>query len=409
MSARAVALEALARIDEGGYANLVLPPLLARRGLDERDRGFATELVYGTTRMRRACDHLVDRFLLKPVEPEIRRVLRLGVYQLHFLATPPHAAVGETVGLAPGRARGLVNAVLRRVADAPVQWPDDATRLSYPDWVVERLTADLGAEDAVGALTQMDEAAEVTFRPDRYVQDRASQEVVVLVGAGPGDRVADLCAGPGGKATGLAATGAVVVAGDVTRARVGLVAGNAAALAGPRPGPADAHADATDDVTDDVPPADLDPAAPPAGALSVLVADGRRPALRPGAFDRVLVDAPCSGLGVLRRRPDARWRIQADDVGRLADLQHDLVVAAAGLLRPGGTLVYSACTLTRAETVGVDERLAASLPDLEVLPAPDAPWRPWGRGALLLPQAAGTDGMFVLRLRRPDGRGTLGP
>ena len=129
-SARTLALEALDRIDPGGaYANLLLPELLTRSGLSERDRHFTTELVYGTTRMRRACDLLVDRFLTRTIDPTVRNALRLGAYQLHHMSLPAHAAVGETVGIAPRPARGLVNAVLRRVADNPVVWPDEATRL----------------------------------------------------------------------------------------------------------------------------------------------------------------------------------------------------------------------------------------------------------------------------------------
>src|SRR3954469_3545783 len=144
-TARTVALRALTRIEDGGaYANLVLRGELDRSRLDQRDRGFVTELVYGSTRMRRACDFLVDRFLLRPVTADVRRVLRLGAYQLCFAEVAPHAAVSETVGLAPQKVRGLVNAVLRRVADAPVEWPDEATRLSCPDWIVDRLTTDLG-------------------------------------------------------------------------------------------------------------------------------------------------------------------------------------------------------------------------------------------------------------------------
>jgi 16S rRNA (cytosine967-C5)-methyltransferase len=353
MSARRVAVKALRRIDEGAYANLAVR--------DERDRRFVTELVYGTTRMRRACDFLVDRFLLRPVTDDIRRVLRLGAYQLHFAEVPPHAAVGETVALTPQKARGLVNAVLRKVAAAgDVEWPDDATRLSYPDWIVERLRADLGDRDALAALTQMNEPAEMTVRDDGYRQDRASQWVAALVEARRGDRVADVCAAPGGKATAIAATGARVVALDLHPSRAALVVDN--------------------------------------GLPTVAVADARRPPLRVGAFDRVLVDAPCSGLGALRRRPDARWRIDADAVDRLASLQCALVDAAVGLLRPGGTLVYSVCTLTAAESLGVDEHLAAAHPSLEPLAAPGPPWRTWGRGALLLPQDAGTDGMTILRL-----------
>jgi len=371
-SARAVALDALDRIDPGGaYANLVLPELLARSGLEARDRHFATELVYGTTRMRRACDHLVDRFLTRDVEPRVRNALRLGAYQLHHLGLPPHAAVGETVAVAPRAARGLVNAVLRRVATTPVTWPDDATRLSYPDWVVERLTTDLGADAALAALEIMNTPPTVTERPDGYVQDLASQWVAEAVEAAPGERVADLCAAPGGKATLLAATGAQVHASDQRLSRARLVVANARAE----------H------------------------PIAVLVADATRPPYRDGTFDRVLVDAPCSGLGTLRRRPDARWRIQPDALDRLADLQRAIVDAAVALLRPGGTLVYAVCTLTDAETIAIDEHLAGTHPDLDPLPPLDTPWTPHGRGARLLPQAAGTDGMFVLRLRRRPGGG----
>jgi 16S rRNA (cytosine967-C5)-methyltransferase len=115
----------------------------------------------------------------------------------------------------------------------------------------------------------------------------------------------------------------------------------------------------------------------------------------------VLVDAPCSGLGVLRRRPDARWRIDPDDVPALASLQRDLLSGGADLLAPGGVLVYSVCTLTLEETVEIDEWLSAHRPDLVALESPGPPWEPLGRGARLLPQAAGTDGMYVLRARRP--------
>jgi 16S rRNA (cytosine967-C5)-methyltransferase len=367
-SARAVALEALDRIDPGGaYANLVLPELLARTGLSDRDRRFATELVYGTTRMRRACDHLVDRFLISDVEPGVRNLLRLGAYQLHHLAMAPHAAVGETVEVAPRKVRGLVNAVLRRVATSPVDWPDDATRLSYPDWVVERLRSDLGEADALAALEIMDEAPPVTERADGYVQDLASQWVAESVGAQPGERVLDLCAAPGGKALLLAGTGARVVAADQRAGRLGLVRSNAERF--------DQH-------------------------LDLVAADASAPPLAAGCADRVLVDAPCSGLGTLRRRPDARWRVDVAAIDRLAALQTSMVDAAVELLRPGGTLVYSVCTLTDAESLGVDEHLAAARPDLEALPPPGEPWVPHGRGARLLPQAAGTDGMCLLRLRR---------
>ncbi|HEX2064080.1 MAG TPA: transcription antitermination factor NusB [Acidimicrobiales bacterium] len=374
-TARGVALDALGRIEEGAYANLVLPGLLASSGLDARDRAFSTELVYGVTRMRRACDWLVDRFVDRPLDTDVRLALRLGAYQLHFLRIPPHAAVSATVDEAPRRAAGLVNAVLRKVAGDPEpEWPSLAVRLSYPDWVVKLLVDELAEDVAVAALQQMNRAPEVTERADGYVQDLASQWVAAYVGAQPRERVADLCAAPGGKATAMAAAGpAVVVSGDVSESRTRLVVDNAGRLGSRN--------------------------------VAVVVADGRRPALRPRSLNRVLVDAPCTGLGVLRRRPDARWRVLPQDVNRLATLQRELLVAAATLLRPGGTLVYSVCTLTLAETAAIDRWLAQTHRELRPLPRPGPPWEPFGRGARLLPQSAGTDGMYVVGLRRAGGRG----
>lgn len=367
-TARRVALDALVRVDEGAYANLVVPPMLDRSGLAERDRHLVTELVYGTTRMRRAVDWLVDGHLSRDVEPVVRAALRMGAYQLAFLETPAHAAVGETVAATPKRARSIVNAVLRKVADAlPAAWPDDATTLSYPDWVIGALTDAVGPTRAREALVAMNQPAQVTRRPDGYVQDLASQWVAALVE--PTGRVVDLCAGPGGKATAMAHHAELVVACDVQPVRAGLIAENAVRTNTP--------------------------------AVATVVADGRRPSLRPEAAQRVLVDAPCSGLGVLRRRADARWRISASDVTELAALQRALVDAAVELVAPGGVLVYSVCTLTLEETVAVDEWTADGHPELEPLPAPDHPWEPVGRGARLLPQTAGTDGMYLLRLRRP--------
>jgi 16S rRNA (cytosine967-C5)-methyltransferase len=377
--ARAVALEALVRIErDGAYANLALPAALTRTDLSDRDRAFATELVYGTLRMRRACDWLTDRFVRHPPDLPTRTALRLGAYQLAFLGTPAHAAVGATVAVAPEHTRPFVNAVLRRVAKAPVEFPDDATRLSYPDWIVGRLAEDLGEADALAALAHMDLAPRVRMRSDGYIQDQASEWMAGLVDAAPGMRIADVCAAPGGKATAMAATGATVLASDVREARVRTMAGNIDAIAGNESGSDESG-----------------------GRAVPLVADGRRPPYRPGSFERVLVDAPCSGLGVLRRRPDARWRIAADDEPRLAALQRALVDAAVELVAPGGWLVYGVCTLTKSETIAIDEHLAERHPSLVALDPPPAPWRPHGRGGLLLPQDADTDGMFVLRLRRP--------
>lgn len=368
-SSRRVAIDAAVRIErEGAYANLVLPKILERSDLAARDRAFVTELVYGSTRMRRACDWMVDRFVTREPDTTTRAALRIGAYQLAFTDTPPHAAVAETVAAVPARVRGFVNAVLRKVATAERNWPNDATRLSYPDWIIERLTTDLGSVAALGALEAMNIAPEVTRRSDGYVQDRASTWIAEAVDARRDMIVVDLCAAPGGKATWMATSGATVVAADSRESRVGLIASNVEAL----------------------------------GARTVhpVVADGTHPPFRQPCADRVLIDAPCSGLGTLRRRPDARWRIDPRDVDRLARLQRDLVDAAVGLVRPGGRLVYSVCTLTQAETVGIDEHLVRAHPTLTALDPPA--WERVGRGARLLPQSEGTDGMYILILEVPD-------
>ena len=369
--ARRLALEVLGRIERGGaYANLALRAALERCDLDRRDRAFVTDLVYGTTRMRRACDHLIDRFLHDDIQPEVRTVLRLGAYQLHWAGVPPHAAVSATVAVAPRRVQGLCNAVLRRVADYQPTWPGPAVELSVPDWLIDRLVADLGLDDALVALAAMNRPAPAVVRDDGYYQDRASQLVADLTGEGlvPGGRVLDLCAAPGGKATALAAAGASVVAADLRPARLGLVAQNADRLG---------H------------------------AVALVAADGRTPPFRPGSFDRVLVDAPCSGLGVLRRRADARWRGGEADLADLALLQADLLAGAAALVRPGGQLVYSVCTVTEAETAGVDRRFRGAEPRAEPEPV-GRPWRPHGdhgSGGLLLPQDLDSEGMAVFRYR----------
>lgn len=371
--ARHLALEVLCRIGEGARANAALAEALDGTSLEPRDRGFATELVYGTTRMARACDFLVEPFVLRRLDTATRAALRLGAYQLHFLRTPPHAAVAATVEVAPRRSRGLVNAILRRVANSQPCWPDTATRLSYPDWIVERLVGDLGESEGLAALEAMNVAPTLTERPDGYAQDLASQWVAAAVGASAGEWVADLCAAPGGKSTAMASTGASILASDVDLKRVALVAA-AAGRAGAR-------------------------------SVAVLAADGRSPPWPPASMDRVLVDAPCSGMGVLHRRADARWRRRPTDIARLATLQRQLLDAAVTLLRPGATLAYSVCTLTTVETLDMDAWLATAHPQLAPDDDPlDAPWRPHGRGALLLPQAAGTDGMFLLRLRAPGRR-----
>jgi 16S rRNA (cytosine967-C5)-methyltransferase len=441
MTARAVALVALERIENGAYSNLVLPPLLRNSGLDARDRAFATDLVYGTVRRRRALDFLLtprSSQALARLEPVVRAGLRMGAYQL-LDGVPAHAAVGETVtavaGVAPA-ARGYVNGVLRAVARAgpPWPWPDGddvgalGVRYSQPDWIVAMLVAQFGPEIAQSVMSTADTAPAVTLRvnPKRATpesveaelvasgarvergrllrdalvatglgdvgalaavrdgratpQDQASQAVARFVAADlgtglgalePRSRVLDVAAAPGGKATAiaeLAADDVLVVAGDVNPSRAARIAMTATRLGLP--------------------------------GIVPVVADGRRPPVRPGSFDAVLLDAPCTGLGVLRRRPDARWRLDPADVETLAALQRDLLGAVAGAVRPGGRLVYAVCTYSDAETLGVDAWAEEHLVGFRAVEPPGAPWRRHGRGALLLPSDADTDGMFVLTLER---------
>ena len=366
-ASRRVALDAIIRINEkGAYANLVLSELLDRSGLGGEDRRFVTELVYGSTRMRRACAYLADRFVIGDVDPEVRAALQIGAYQLAFLNTPPHAAVSATVGAVRSRGRSLVNAVLRKVASAPIQYPDLATELSYPDWLMNRVSDFLGPVRAEKALREMNRPAETAVRDDGYIQDPASQMVIDVVAAQPGDVVVDLCAAPGGKATGMAATGVLVIAADRRRSRARLIAANSERLGRPIP---------------------------------ILVADGRQPAIRPGMVDKVLVDAPCSGLGSLRRRPDARWRIEPEAASRLAELQLELLVAGYDLLKPGGELTYSVCTLDRAEGPDVVEGLRRVRPDVRFKEPPGSPWEIIESMAVLVP--SDHDGMMLAQMVKP--------
>ncbi len=371
LSPRAVAVEALARVDEGGYANLVLSELLNQSGLDTRDRAFATELAYGTVRRRSSVDWLVMQHVEREPSDDVQRVLHLGAYQLAFSRVPPHAAVGETVTLAPEYAKGFVNAVLRRVADtvqAGVQWPDLATELGYPEWIVERLQADVG-EPALDALRFMNEAPDVTEREDGYVQDLASQWVVDLLDPQPGERILDVCSAPGGKATLAASRGASVVAADIRPHRVGLIADNVDRLG-------------------------------LAQTCLPVAADGLASPFTLRSFDKVMLDVPCSGLGVLHRRPDARWRMTEQDVDALAVLQRRLLQQTIRLVKPGGVLLLSACTLTIDESVAHDHWLSEEYPDLvpELGPGSER-WERHGRGLRLLPQTHGTDGMVAFRYR----------
>jgi 16S rRNA (cytosine967-C5)-methyltransferase len=370
VSPRRLALDLLRRIeDDGAYANLVVPSALNRSGLGTSERAMVTDLVYGTTRMRRACDGLYSRHVVSEPDAATRRLLRLGTYQWAWGRVPAHAAVSETVSLAPRRVRGFVNAVLRRTVAGPVpseaRWASSATALSYPDWVHDRLVAELGEADGVDAMERMNRPPSVTVRADGYVQDRASTWVAESVEAINGETIVDLCAAPGGKATAIATSGATVLAADVRESRVGLIASNASRFTS-------------------------------AGTVLPIVADGQRPPLAPGCVDAVLIDAPCSGLGALRRRPDARWRIDEAALSGLTRVQQQLLDSGAELVRPGGRLVYSVCTLTAAESIDLETPEGF---EIDARP-PVGEWRPFGYGWRILPQDHDTDGMVLIRYRR---------
>lgn len=368
---RRVALTLLRRIeDEGAFANLVVPSTLDRSDLSRSDRAMVTDLVYGTTRLRRACDALVDRHISSPPDAATRRILRLGAYQWGWGGVPAHAAVHETVSLAPRRVRGFVNAILRRTVEGPppsdLKWPSLASQLSVPDWIYDLYVDEVGAEAAVASLARMNVPPAPVVRDDGYVQDRASTWVAAAVGAQPGELILDLCAAPGGKATALAAAGATVVAADLRTQRAGLIAENAQRLG----------------FSSD--------------QLSVIAADGTLPPFAESQFDAVLLDAPCSGLGALRRRPDSRWRVEPRDVDVLSTLQQALIDSATALVKPGGRFVYSVCTINASESI--DHGMPSGW-EVDDAP-PEGQWQRFGHGWRVLPHDADTDGMVLMRYRR---------
>ncbi|WP_329245846.1 rRNA cytosine-C5-methyltransferase [Streptomyces sp. NBC_01478] len=447
---RFLAFEALRAVDErDAYANLVLPPLLrkarAKGDFDARDAALATELVYGTLRRQGTYDAIIASCVDRPlreVDPPVLDVLSLGVHQLLGTRIPTHAAVSASVELArvvlgDGRAK-FVNAVLRKVAQDDLDtWvqrvappydddPEDNLAIvhSHPRWVVSALWDSLGGGRAgIEDLLEADnERPEVTLvaRPGRStteellreeaavpgrwspyavrlseggepgavaavkegragVQDEGSQLVALALANapldGPDEKWLDGCAGPGGKAALLAAVaaerGATLLASEKLPHRAGLVA---KALNG-NPGP-----------------------------YQVIAADGTRPPWRPGSFDRVLMDVPCTGLGALRRRPEARWRRRPEDLEGFAPLQRDLLRTALESVRVGGVVGYATCSPHLAETRAVVDDILKQYPQTELVDArpllPDVPALGAGPDVQLWPHLHGTDAMYLALIRR---------
>jgi 16S rRNA (cytosine967-C5)-methyltransferase len=393
-SARGVAAKVVQRVfEEGAYADRAFRSAAER--LDARDRAFAMQLAYGTVQRVRTLDHGIETLGRRPVrklDPPVRAALRTGAYQLAFMdSVPARAAVNETVELVRGagleRAVAFTNAVMRRLAEGlpgllarlHEQTPVAAALLhSYPDWIAETWWRELGADDARALMRAQNEPPETAVRtpdgarvvdaipPDwlesgyAWPQSRGSQLAGAAVGARPGERILDLCAAPGGKATQLAAAGADVVAVEKHPGRARELEENARRLG---------------------------------TELTVLNADALELPDGLGSFDRALVDAPCSGLGVLNSRPDLRWRAEP-----LPDLQLALLRAAVERVRPGGTVTYAVCTINSAENEDVVDALGLPAEDLGArFPDFRHPRRP--EFLLTLPHVHGTAGFFVARMR----------
>ena len=396
-ASRSVALRILVRVfEEGAYADRAFAGEAAE--LDARDRAFAQRIAYGAIQRVRTLDHALEAIGGRPVaalDVPVRAALRLGAYELAFLGgVPPRASVNEAVELVrasgAARATGLVNAVLRRVAGQvrkllealPERTAQEAAlKHSYPDWIAETWWREWGAGEALELMRIQNEPAETAVRvvgtgearvvariePDWlehglvWPQSRGSQLAGLAVGAQAGERVLDLCAAPGGKATQLAERAAEVAAVELHAGRARELEENAQRLG--------------------------------AENVTVVNADARELPAELAGFDRVLVDSPCSGLGVLASRPDLRWRAQP-----LPELQLELLRVAADRVKPDGSITYSVCTIAAAENEEVVEASGLQVEPLgKQWPEFAHPRRP--EFLLTLPHKHHTSGFFIARLR----------
>ena len=321
---RTSAFEILRKVESGGYASDLLLERTAT--FDARDAGLAHEIVFGVLRYRAQLDYLIDHYSGKrgKLDAEVRIALRMGIYQLRYLERiPAHAAVGESVELVrkarKASATGFVNAVLRKVDRKAVDWPSREIAWSCPEWILARWEAAYGADAAEGI------ARAALVAPEKYVrisesgerrQDIGAQSIVPLLGLEPGQSFLDLCAAPGNKTAQALEAGVRAVACDLHLHRL-----------------------------------------EPMRALGVpLVAlDGTRSLPFARKFDRILVDAPCSGTGTLGRNPEIKWRLRPEDLADLQGRQKALLRHASEMLLPGGVLVYATCSLEREENEDVVE------------------------------------------------------
>lgn len=441
--ARAAALELLAAVREReAYANLALPKILRDHRLSGRDASLATELGYGTCRALGQLDAIAaacgDRALAE-LDGAVLDALRLGAYQLLHTRIPSHAAVSATVELVRAsprpQASGYVNAVLRRVSErsldewveylAPAATADPLARLglgtAHPRWIVAAFADALGGDKAeLRALLEADRApagVHLVARPGLIDRDdlarlsgsepgRFSPYAVYLRGGNPGElesvrRGAAAVQDEGSQLVAVALANAALEGGDERWLDLAAGPGGKAALLGAIAAQRGARLDAVE-LTEHR--AELVRQATAALPVVVHTADGRDPGLDPAGFDRVLVDAPCTGLGALRRRPESRWRRTEADVAPLVQLQRELLESAARLVRPGGLVAYITCSPHLAETAGVVQRRPQSL---EVVDAraffPGVPGLGDGPTVQLWPHRQGTDAMFCALMRKRAG------